>query len=115
MSIDPSQVRLVGPLSPFAAGFAEELVQQGYRPRAVRNQMGLVADLSRWLLNEGISAEKLHTAEVERFVDARRVTGYTRLISIKALQPIFVYLRGLAVAPTPPPPTPSGPVEVALE
>jgi integrase/recombinase XerD len=114
MSIDPSQVRLLGPLSPFAAGFAEELAQQGYRPRAVRNQMGLVAHLSRWLLGEGISAEKLHMAEVERFVDARRAAGYTRLVSIKALQPILVYLRGLAVTPTPPP-TPSGPVEVTLE
>ena len=114
MSIDPSQVRLLGPLSPFAAGFAEELAQQGYRPRAVRNQMGLVAHLSRWLLGEGISAEKLHMAEVERFVDARRAAGYTRLVSIKALQPILVYLHGLAVTPTPPP-TPSDPVEVALE
>lgn len=115
MSIDPSQVRVLGPLSPFAAGFAEELAQQGYRPRAVRNQMGLVAHLSRWLLGEDIGAEKLHATEVERFVGARRAAGYKRLVSIKALQPMLVYLRDLAVAPTPPPPTPSGPVEVALE
>jgi len=115
MSIDPSQVRVLGPLSPFVAGFAEELTQQGYRPRAVRNQMGLVAHLSRWLLGEGIGAEKLHATEVERFVGARRSAGYTRLVSIKAVQPMLVYLRDLAVAPTPPPPTPSGPVEVALE
>ncbi len=49
MSIDPSQVRVLGPLSPFAAGFAEELAQQGYRSRAVRNQMYLVAHLSSTL------------------------------------------------------------------
>ncbi len=96
MSIDPSQVRVLGPLSPFAAGFAEELAQQGYRPRAVRNQMGLVAHLSRWLLGEDIGAEKLHATEVERFVGARRAAGYKRLVSIKALQPMLVYLRDLA-------------------
>ncbi len=66
MSIDPSQIRVLGPLSPFAAGFAEELAQQGYRSRAVCNQMYLVAHLSRWLLGEGIGAEKLHAAEVGR-------------------------------------------------
>jgi integrase/recombinase XerD len=115
MSSDPSQVRLLGPLSPFAAGFAKELAQQGYRPSAVRNQMGLVAHLSRWLLGEGIGAERLCTTEVERFVDARRAAGYTRLVSIKALQPVLGYLRGLAVAPIPPPAPPSGPVEMALE
>ena len=32
MSIDFSRVRIVGPLSPFASGFAELMLQQGYRP-----------------------------------------------------------------------------------
>jgi integrase/recombinase XerD len=115
MLIDPSPIRVSGPLSAFAAGFADELAQQGYRPRVAGNHMGLLAQLSRWMVSEGLSADGLHTTEVERFLLARRAAGYTQLLSIKAMQPILAYLRGLGVAPTPPPPTPSGPAEVALE
>src|SRR5208283_1093124 len=115
MLIDPSQSRVLGPLSAFAAGFADELTRQGYKPRAAGNHMGLLAHLSRWLVGEGCGAEALHTTGVERFLRARRATGYTHLLSIKAMQPMLAYLRGLGVAPTPPPPMPSGPVEVALE
>ena len=115
MLIDPSQRRVLGPLSAFAVGFADELTRQGYRPRVGGNHMRLLAHLSRWLMGEGLGADALHTTEVERFLLARRAAGYTHLLSIKAMQPILAYLRGLGVAPTPPPFTPSGPVEVALE
>jgi site-specific recombinase XerD len=66
-------------------------------------------------MGEGLAADGLHMTEVERFLLARRAAGYTSLLSIKAMQPILAYLRGLGVAPTPPLPTPDGPVEVVLE
>ncbi|RUW29381.1 integrase, partial [Mesorhizobium sp. M2A.F.Ca.ET.015.02.1.1] len=47
MSIDPFRVRVQGPLAPFAAGFAGELARQGYTPLSAREQMRLVARLSR--------------------------------------------------------------------
>jgi site-specific recombinase XerD len=115
MLIGPSQTRVSGPLSAFAVGFADELTRQGYRPGVIGNQMRLLAHLSRWLVDEGRGADALHTTEVERFLLARRAAGYTQLLSIKAMQPILAYLRGLGVAPIPPLPTPSGPVEAALE
>ena len=115
MSTDPSQIRVFGPLSAFAAGFADELGQQGYGPSAACNHMRLLDHLSRWLVDEGLGADDLHTAAVGRFVGARRAAGCTHLHSIKAMQPILAYLRGLGAAPTAPPATPSGPVEVTLE
>jgi integrase/recombinase XerD len=115
MLIDPFQSQVLGPLSAFAAGFADELTRRGYKPRAVGNHTGLLAHLSCWLMNEGVGVDALHTTEVERFLLARRAAGYTHLLSIKAMPPMLAYLRGLGVAPTPPPPSPSGPVEVALE
>jgi hypothetical protein len=115
MLIDPSQTRVSGPLSAFAVGFADELARQGYRPGATGNQMRLLAHLSRWLVGEGRRVDALHATEVERFLLARRAAGYTQLLSTKAMQPILAYLRGLGVAPTPPLPTPNGPVEAALE
>ena len=77
--------------------------------------MWLLAHLSRWLVSEEFGAHELRTAEVERFLRARRAAGYTFLLSIKAMQPILGYLRGVAVVPPPSPPTPSGPVEGMLE
>ena len=77
--------------------------------------MRLLAHLSRWLVREGLGADELRTAEVERFLDARRAAGHTFLLSTKAMRPILGYLRGLEVVPPPPPPTPGGPVDVALE
>ena len=67
MLIDPSRVRVRGPLAPFATGFAEELGRQGYTPLSARNQMWLMAQLSRWLLSEGIDAGDLSAADVDRF------------------------------------------------
>jgi hypothetical protein len=67
MLIDPTQTRVLGPLSAFAAGFGDELARQGYRPRAADYLMRLLTHLSRWLAGEGLSAGGLHTTEVERF------------------------------------------------
>ena len=114
MLINPSRVRVQGPLAAFAAGFADELARQGYRPCAARNQMRLLAHLSRWLMSEGFGAGELRAAEVERFLDARRAAGRSFLLSAKAMGPILGYLRGLGLEPSPPPP-PGGPVEEALE
>jgi len=115
MLIDPSQVRVLGPLSAFAAGFASELAHQGYTPHSARSQMRLMAHLSRWLIDERLGTGDLHTAEVERFLRARRAAGYTQLLSFKAMRPVLTYLRDLGVAPTPPPLTPCSPVEEVLE
>jgi site-specific recombinase XerD len=115
MAIEPSEVRISGPLSAFAAGFADELANQGYRPGPARQQVCLLAHLSRWLWGEGLGAADLYASEVERFLHVRRAAGYSDFLSIKAMQPILAFLRGLGVAPMPPPPTSSGPVETALE
>ena len=51
---DPSQIRVLGPLSAFAAGFADELARQGFTARSVGCLMRLTAHLSRWLIDEGL-------------------------------------------------------------
>src|SRR6476620_241304 len=115
MATDPSCVRISGPLSAFAADFADELTNQGYRPGPACKQMWLLAHLSRWLRGEGLGAADLHTSEVARFLRARRAASYRDFLSIKAMQPILTFLRGLEVAPMLPLPMPNGPVETTLE
>jgi site-specific recombinase XerD len=114
MLIDPSRVRVRGPLAPFAVGFAAELARQGYTPYSARNQMRLLAHLSRWLASERLGVD-LHASNLDRFVRARGAVGHRQLHSIKALRPMLAYLSELGVMPILPPPDPSGPVEGMLE
>jgi hypothetical protein len=51
---DPSRINVVGPLQPFAAGFAEWLVRHGYTPISATFQLYVMAHLSRWLTVEGL-------------------------------------------------------------
>ena len=37
MLIDPSQIHVLGPLSAFAVGLADELAHQGYTPHSARS------------------------------------------------------------------------------
>lgn len=61
---NPSRVRMTGPLTPYAEGFAAELARQGYRPNAAANQLQLMAHLSRWLATQGIDAKTLTRSDL---------------------------------------------------
>jgi len=98
-----SEVRVRGPLADHAVGFAEFLAGQGYTPGSVRLQMHLVAQLSRWLDGEGLTAAGLTELEAERFVAARRARVQRLFRSRHALEPIISYLGSVGVAPVPAP------------
>lgn len=106
---DPSRVRITGPLSPFAEGFAAELAHQGYRPNAVANQLQLIAHLSRWLTARGMDAGSLSSETFGEFLAARRAAGYTLWLSQRALMPFLGYLRhcGFTLPPSQPQLSPS--------
>lgn len=112
---DVPQVRVVGPLEPYAAGFDAELTRLGYTAFSACGQLRLVAHLSRWLAGERLDVAALTPDVVERFLVARRAAGYTLYRSPKALSPLLGYLRGLGVAPLSVPAVPEGPAEVLLE
>ena len=79
----PSQIRVLGPLSAFAAGFADELARQGFTAHSVGCLMRLTAHLSRWLIGEGLDASDLGTAKIEQFLRVRRDAGYTHAYPVK--------------------------------
>lgn len=114
--VDPSRVRMTGPLTPFKAGFVAELQRQGYTASGASHQLRLAAHLSRWLASEGLDPGDLTSAAIERFRAARRAAGYSRHCSARALVPLVTYLRELGAVPPPAPaPVPVGPVEELLE
>ncbi|MGH9066425.1 MAG: tyrosine-type recombinase/integrase [Acidimicrobiales bacterium] len=68
----PSQVRFVGPLAPYMAGYQEELEAKGYKPSSVAHHLQLVAKVSRWLESQGLGVAGLTPDRVETFFDLRR-------------------------------------------
>ena len=112
---DLLNVRMSGPLQPFAAGFVVELVRQGYTPGSAGTQVRLMAHLSRWLSGQGLDAAGVSPSVLRRFLLARRTAGYRLLRSPQALTPLMGYLRGLGVVPADVVVQASGPADVALE
>jgi integrase/recombinase XerD len=98
----PDRVRVTGPLAAFNSGFAAELVRLGYRPNAAAIQLQLMAHLSRWMTQRGLTADGLTASVLADFLAARRAVGYRLWLSPKALSPLLTYLRGLGVAPAEP-------------
>lgn len=87
-----------GPLVAYASGFAEVLAGRGYARSSVVSQLGLMAQLSGWLGEQGLSADGLTWPVVDRFAEVMRATR-TYLVSARALAPVLDYLRGLGVVP----------------
>ncbi|MDA8037875.1 MAG: site-specific integrase [Actinomycetota bacterium] len=107
----PSQVRVTGPLGPYAEGFRAVLAQQGYAVSSAVNQLKLVAHLSRWMSANGLSASELVPVNVERYVAARRAAHYRHNRSAQGLQPLLEYLRAAGALAVPAPASPATPIE----
>ncbi|MGA2307308.1 MAG: site-specific integrase [Acidimicrobiales bacterium] len=90
-----------GPLAPYAAGFAEELVALGYSKSAAKKQMILLAHLDGWLKARGHEAGEVTADLVEPLFAARRHEGRSNLLTTKSLKPFLGFLRRAGVAEPP--------------
>jgi hypothetical protein len=59
--------RCSGPLGPYIGAYAALLQQEGYSHEGARNQLLLIADLSRWLQRRGLTAADVGARSVERY------------------------------------------------
>jgi hypothetical protein len=75
MLIETSQVQVSGPLSGFAAGFADELTRATgvWVKCQLGHHLSLLAHLNRWLRGRDLGADEPNMTEVERFLLARRL------------------------------------------
>lgn len=112
--VDLSKVLVCGSLAPFADGFAAALTADGYSPHGAVKQLQLLAHLSRWLRDEGLELADVDELLLERFFAARRAIGYSKLVCVRAAEPLLAYLRGLGVVASASAPEPQGPVEELL-
>ena len=90
-----------GPLAPYAEGFREDLLGQGYTQGSAAHQIHLMAHVSRWLEASGLEPADLDDGVARQFLAARRADGYAKYRSASALVPLLGHLRGLGVAAAP--------------
>lgn len=77
--------------------------------------LNLVAQLSRWLLAQGVGVEGLTDPVIQRFVSERRARHASHYVSPRALAALLGYLRRLGAVPPPvAPPPPTGAADVLL-
>lgn len=74
-----------GPLEPYAPGFAEELLRQGYSRVGAEQHLCFIAHLDRWMSRHAVRVGELDAAVLDRYLAERRAAGYVQYNSVKAL------------------------------
>lgn len=91
-----SEVRVMGPLAPFAVDFKAKLMERGYTPLTVVNQLRQMGRLSRWIEDKGLTVAELSDERVEEFLACQRAVGCHRgSWSRPGLRCLLELLRGL--------------------
>jgi len=94
-----AEVRVPGPLAPFATAFQEALAAAGYTPLSAVVQLRLMVHLSRWLEARGLSAADLTDERARQYLAERRSAGYTGLTGRRAMDPILGLLAAVDARP----------------
>lgn len=110
-----AEVRVPGPLAPFAAEFRSTLLANGYTPLSAVVQLRLMVHLSRWLDARGLSPADLTDERVVQYLADRREAGYRGLITLRGMNPILSVLAacGVQLVAEPAMPAPGNPVLLA--
>jgi integrase/recombinase XerD len=96
----PWRVRVSGPLQAYVEGFRANLFELGYSQRSCTEHLQRMAHLSDWLAENDLALGELVVPQVERFVTARRQSSWVnRNLTLKAVQVLLDYLRGIGVVP----------------
>lgn len=91
--IDPSHIRITGPLKSYVGDVWSALLARGYTPLSSGNLLRLMARLSDWLEGLGLQVQELTNARIEEFLEERRQSGYTQYLSRRGLEPILQHLQ----------------------
>ena len=97
-----SQVRVSGPLAPYAGGFREELVGLGYSPRSAQTHLLFMNRLSSWLTKTGLQPGVLTAEHIGRFLSANSAPLQRFPKSSRGAEPLLSFLRREGVMPEPP-------------
>jgi site-specific recombinase XerD len=110
----PTRIKVTGPLTPWVARFRSSLTAQGFSRSVVTQHTRLLAHLSRWLFERGLSADQLTEDLVLVFVKDRRAQRPGFLVARRGLVPLLTFLVDQGAVPPLTAPTPMGPVDQLL-
>jgi integrase/recombinase XerD len=99
-------------LAPYATGFKDDLVQQGYR--STMDQLYVMAQMSHFLSAEGIDGGELSETRARQFLCWRASVGYLGSMSTRRVSPLLEHLIGIGVVPVFSSPTLTTAVEVLM-
>lgn len=92
------------------------LITQGYTSLSAADLLRLLAHLSKWLAERGLSGEDLTAEQLEAFVAALRAEGRVKRISVRGVEPVLGYLRTQGVVSAAPADAlPVTPVDAVLD
>jgi integrase/recombinase XerD len=110
-----SRVLMTGPVAPFADAYRAELLDLGYTPLLLINELRQAARFSRWLEQDGLTVAEVSGVRVEEFVAVQRASGCDRHSLLRpGLRCLLDVLGGLGVVATEEPAAPSSPTDVLL-
>jgi site-specific recombinase XerD len=81
-----------GPLSAHLDAYAAAVAEQGYAHHSIRQQIVVIADFSRWLMQRQIDVQDLDSEVVDRFLRLRRRQDRVRRGDPKALGRLLTML-----------------------
>jgi hypothetical protein len=87
----------IGSIAAHIDKFAESLAGEGYVSQTVKAKCALVADLSHWLKQRGVSLAQLNEARLKQFHTHRR--GSRRRGDVSTGHQLLEHLRCLGVVP----------------
>src|SRR5207245_8469574 len=112
--VDPCWARVCGPLEPYVDGWRGELERLGYTPLTAAGHVRLVAHLSRWMIQGGLSLLELTPQTVNAYFAERQAAGYCNSLTARSVRPLLDYLQELGVVAAPGPVTAKTPCERLL-
>lgn len=96
---DPGRVVVVGPLAAYADGVRVELERHGYTSGSAAAQLQVMAQLSRWMADQGLRVSGLTSRRVEQFFELRRTKVRVKQLSANSVRVMLGHLEGLGVLP----------------
>ncbi len=90
-----------GPLGSHIDGFAQIFVAQGYKKSTAKQKIKIVADLSRWLDQQGLSVKNLDEITLNEFLLYRGRRGSIFKIEPPTLRQLLKHLRVTGVSEDP--------------
>ncbi len=111
----PSWPEVSGPLGGHASAYRKGLAGLGYSPWTASAHLYLMADVSRWLDENGVAPEAFTSARVDQFLVSRRAAGHHRRLTPRGLIPLLGHLRAAGVLPEEAEEVPASPTDRLVE